>query len=325
MKMSRSASALACIAALSAGTASAQDLRLLSAWDASYTVVPLMVDRFVELVSEASDGSISISVFGPEVAPPFEQLEPTAAGVFDLHFTHGGYHQGTTGIGSSLDGIDGDPAARRESGVWDWVDDYYQANHNIKIVSIPSALTGFQLLLREPMVDGRIDGQTVRGTQVYHGVIQTLGGAPVTLPPSEIYAAAERGVINGIAWPAVGAIGMRLCEVTPYMIRPSFGVVSYLIMMNLDSFNALSDEAQEIVMRAGEELELETVMNFEEILVEEDAEMIACGGEILDQGAEWGAQVQAAFSDSVWALGVAGSGAAAEELRELAREKGLTN
>jgi len=308
-----------------AGQATATDLRLLSSWDSTYTVVPLIVDTFVEDVKKASDGDLTITMMGPEVVPPFEQLQPVSAGAFDLLFTHGGYHQGATGIGSALDATVGDPAKRRETGLWDYVDNYYQKNFNLKLIAVPTALTGFQLLLREPMKDGRLDGLTIRGTQVYHGLIKDLGGAPVTLPAGELYSAAERGVIDGIAWPAVGAVGMKLCEVTPYMIRPSYGVVSYMILMNLDSFKALTPEEQKVLLEQGKEIELKTVDNFEKVLAKEDAEMEACGGKMDEQSADWGKAAQKAFADQAWAIAIQKSGKEAEDFRAFAKGKGMTD
>lgn len=307
-----------------ASPAAATDIKLLSSWDSSYTVVPLIVDTFIEKVKESSGGDIAITMMGPEVVPPFEQVQPVSSGVFDMLFTHGGYHGGESGIGGALDAIDGDPVKRRESGVIDFVDEYYQKNFNLKLIAVPSALTGYQILLHDKMKDGRLDGLTIRGTQVYHGLIKKLGGAPVTLPAGEMYSAAERGVINGISWPAVGAVGMKLCEVTPHMVRPSFGVVSYLIFMNLDSFNALTPEQQKIVTDAGKAVELETVKGFDKILAEEDKQMIACGGVMDEQSAEWGAEAQKAFRDQAWSIAEQTSKDDAKAFRAFAIEKGMT-
>ncbi|MCF3934959.1 C4-dicarboxylate ABC transporter substrate-binding protein [Acuticoccus sp. M5D2P5] len=323
MRYSFGAAFAAAIVALS-GPASATELRLLSSWDASYTAVPNIVEVFMDSVAEASGGDTTITMTGPEAVPPFEQLQPVSLGIFDLLFTHGGYHSGETGISTAIDAIEGDPAKRRESGVWDWLDAYYQENHNLKLISIPTALTGYQILLRQPMADGKLTGLKVRGTSVYHGLIEALGGAPVILPAGEMYAAAERGIVDGISWPAVGAIGFKLCEVTPNMVRPSFGAVSYLIFMNLDKFNALDESEQQLLLSEGEKLEENTVATFEEILADEDAQMIACGARIDEQDEAWGAEAQKAFAEKAWSMAAEQSGEKAEEFRAFAREKGMT-
>lgn len=325
MGLTRTIATAAAALCLSASFAAASELRMLMSWDESYTAVPLIPYQYVKDVEAASGGDTTIQTIGPEAVPPFEQLQPLSAGVFDLLFTHGGYHSGSTGLGSAMDAIDGDPTKRRETGVWDYLDKHYQENFNAKLISIPTALTGFQLLLREPMDDdGQIAGRKVRGTAVYHGLIKALGGSPVVLPAGEMYAAAEKGVVDGIAWPAVGAIGFKLCEVTPYMIRPTYGRVSYLVLMNLDSFNNLSEEEQTLLLEQGEELEKKTVTAFNEALAEEDAAMKDCGGEIVDRGAEYETFANEHFSSEAWALAEKASGEAAKDFEAFAREKGMT-
>lgn len=325
MGLARTITTAAALLCLSYTAAAASELRMLMSWDESYTAVPLIPYEYVKAVEEASGGETTIQTVGPEAVPPFEQLQPLSAGVFDLLFTHGGYHSGDTGLGSAMDAIDGDPDRRRESGVWDYLDKHYQENFGLKLISIPTALTGFQLLLREPLdEDGKLTGRKIRGTAVYHGLIEALGGSPVVLPAGEMYAAAEKGVVDGIAWPAVGAIGFKLCEVTPYMVRPTYGRVSYLILMNLDSFDNLSEEEQTLLLEQGEELEKKTVTAFKEALAEEDAAMKECGGEIVHRGPEWEDFANEHFSAKAWALAAEASGEAAEEFEAFAREQGMT-
>ena len=325
MGLTRTITTAAAVLCLSFSTAAASELRMLMSWDESYSAVPLIPYQFVEDVAAVSGGETTIQTIGPEAVPPFEQLQPLSAGVFDLLFTHGGYHSGSTGLGGAMDAIDGDPTKRRESGVWDYLDTYYQENFNAKLIAIPTALTGFQLLLSKPLDDdGKIAGRKIRGTAVYHGLIKALGGSPVVLPAGEMYAAAEKGVVDGIAWPAVGAIGFKLCEVTPYMIRPTYGRVSYLILMNLDSFNGLSEEEQALLLEQGLELEKKTVTAFDEALAGEDAAMKECGGQIVDRGPEWATFANEHFSSEAWALAEKASGQAAKDFEAFAREQGMT-
>lgn len=316
------AAAIGCLS----GTASfAADLRMLMSWDESYSIIPLITYQYVKDVQEASGGAMTIRTIGPEAVPPFEQLQPVSAGVFDLLFTHGGYHTGNTGLASAMDGIDSDPDRRRESGVWDYLDKHYQDNFNLKLISVPTAATGFQLLLRNPPGEnGDLTGRKIRGTAAYHGLIRGVGASPVVLPPGEMYAAAETGVVDGIAWPAVGAIGFKLCEVTPYMVRPPYGAVSYLILMNLDSFNRLDESEQELLIEQGRVLEKKAIVAFNETLANEDAQMHECGAQTVDLGESWQELANEYFSKQVWSLAEQSSGDAAKDFERFAREKGMT-
>ena len=39
---------------------------------------------------------------------------------------------------------------------------------------------------------------------MYLQIIKGLGGNPVVIPPTEVYPALERNVVDGFCWPAVG-------------------------------------------------------------------------------------------------------------------------
>ena len=81
----------------------------------------------------------------------------------------------------------------------------------------------------------RLTGMKIRALPSYNKIVGSLGGTAVVIPFGELYSAAEKGVIDGLVWPSVGAVGFKFHEVTPYLAEPAFGTVSYLILMNLDN------------------------------------------------------------------------------------------
>ncbi|HEY9573774.1 MAG TPA: hypothetical protein VIR76_11720 [Pusillimonas sp.] len=96
--------------------ASSKTLRMLSGWDKSYPGVE-MTEFYAAKLKEASDGALTIRRSGPEAVPPFEQLEPVSAGIFDLLYTHPAYHMGATAFGLGLQATKGDPLKWRDNGV----------------------------------------------------------------------------------------------------------------------------------------------------------------------------------------------------------------
>lgn len=326
LKASGFVSCVALSLALGAVTPSfAADLRMLSSWDSTYEPTEFMAQAFIDRVKEASGGDINIAIQGPEVIPPFEQFDPLQTGVYDLLFTHGSYHTGQTGLGGTVDVLDADPAKRRESGVWTALDEHYQSKFGVKVIAVPTAVSGYQLLLRQPMENGRLDGLKLRATRAYHKLIDDLGGVAVNMPHGDFYSAAERGVVNGGAFPAMGASKNKLCEVTPYMVRPTFGVSSYLIVMNLDSFNRLDQAQQDLLLEQGRLVEEASIEIFADLMEKETELMIACGGKLDEQGDEWGAAAHQAFADQYWNMAIEVSGEDAENFRALAREHNLTD
>jgi len=316
-----SASALGLV--LASGAAHAENLKMLTAWGGNHSGTANMAYGYNDLVSSLSSGDIAIKPFGPEVVPAGKQLQPVSAGVFDIIYTHGLYHTGTTGIGAAVDAVAGDVDKRRSSGIWAWVDNHYQTTQNLKILSIPTATTGFRFFLKEPMDAGsKLNGKKIRALPSYNKIVGSLGGTAVIIPFGELYSATEKGVIDGLVWPAVGAVGFKFHEVAPYLAEPAFGTVSYLIMMNLDKFNSLDASAQKVLLDAGYQLEKNTIGIFENLLKVETAAMEAAGAKTTSIGYTLD-EANALFAARAMEVAVENTGATGEAFRDFVKSKGM--
>ena len=308
---------------VSATSGFAADMKMLTAWGGNHSGTANMAYGYIELVKEMSGGDINIAPSGPEVVPAGQQLQPVAAGVFDIIYTHGLYHTGETGIGAAIDAVNGDIEARRESGVWDWVDQHYQETQGLKVLSIPTATTGFRFFLKEPMDEGnKLEGMKIRALPSYNKIVGSLGATAVVIPFGELYSAAEKGVIDGLVWPSVGAVGFKFHEVTPYLAEPAFGTVSYLIMMNLDKWNGLDEATQTLLLEAGHKLEQDSVGVFNALLDEENAAMMAAGAKTTSIGYSLD-EANALFAERAMEVAIEASGETGEAFRDFVSSKGM--
>lgn len=312
--------------ALSASGSIAQELRLLSSWDETYAYNPYLLTPFYEGVTEATDGRITFSQFGPETAPPFEQVEPVGAGVFDLLFTHGAYHLGTSPLMTAADALHGDLATIRASGIFDVFDRHYQ-RLNLKLIMLPITPEGaYHIFLREPVsATGGLEGRRIRGTLTYSGVVEMLGGVLTVLAPSEIYTSLERGVVDGAAWPIIGMLDYSWYEVAPYILRPAFGVNYEPMFMNLDRWNSLSAEDQQAIMDVAHRVEDNWYEIAPTLWQAEEDELIARGVQITEMGAAQQAQLRTAWSNALWQMTEERDPVAIGELHAYAREHGLAD
>ena len=154
--------------ALSASASFAEDMKMLTAWGGNHSGTANMAYGYIDLVKEISGGDINITPSGPEVVPGGKQIQPVSAGVFDIIYTHGLYHTGDTGVGAAIDAVNGDIEKRRTSGIWDWVDAHYQETQNLKVLSIPTATTGFRFFLKEPMDEtNKLNGTKIKNVTVF--------------------------------------------------------------------------------------------------------------------------------------------------------------
>ncbi|MBX9840601.1 MAG: TRAP transporter substrate-binding protein DctP [Xanthobacteraceae bacterium] len=306
--------------------AHAADIRLLSSWDKTNPAVGKLVEPFAKGVETATQGKIKFIVSGPETVPPFEQLQPASTGVFQMLFTHAIYHYGTTGMAVGMDAVRGSIDARRKSGMMEVIDRHYQ-KHGLKLVGLAlSATKGYHMVLRQPVsANGDLQGRKIRGTPTYHPVINMLGASPVVLPGGEVYAALEKGVVDGASWPASGVLGMRWYEVAKYLLRPTFGVNHYLLLMNLNAWNRLSESERNILAAEARKIEDNWFKEYDQMVAEEEAGLIKRGMQITEMGAPQKQKVEAAWASAQWDLAEKKNGQEAKDLRELLKKQGLTD
>ncbi|WP_416898661.1 MAG: TRAP transporter substrate-binding protein DctP [Minwuia sp.] len=322
--------AAAAVAGLAAfaqpAVADAAELKILSSFNSTQKPTFAVLERYIENVGKIGGDTVTFVVSGPEVVPIFEQLQPVSSGVFDALYTHPVFHAGEGGLALTVDAIAVDPIARRASGVWDYVDNFYQQKHGLKMVAMMSvSMYGYHLFTKEPLSDaGDLAGRKVRGTPTYHGVIRALGAEPVVLPGSEIYSALQKGIVDGAGWPAAGMVSMKHYEVANYRLRPTFGAATQPVFINLDSWNGLTNAEKSVLLEAGKLTELEMPWIGNQIQAEEDTRLDELGVEVQQLPADVAAKVQTAFIESIWELGTGCCGEAAAELRGIALKAGLT-
>ena len=308
-----------------AGAARAETIKLLASWGANDKPSYANALLFKKNVEEISGGNIKIEISGPEVVPPFQQLQPVVAGVFDVLYTHGAYHAGSKGLALAGDAIDIDVKKRRDAGVWGYIDEFYQKTHKLKLVALGTMGTaGYHCYVRRPLSDQNDwKGRKIRGVVSYHGVIRALGGEPVVLPVGEIYSALEKGVVDGACMPAAGMLANKHFEVAKYRMEPTFGSTNVLFVMNMGKWQRLSAEQKQLLLDAGAKTEFDAQKMGDEILKEEHAELAKVGVEVAKLPPEKATLVRDAWDKSQWELAEKCCGQAGVELHELARKAGL--
>lgn len=262
------------------GAKAETNLRLLNAFDSRYASTTLVVEKLIASIKEASNGDLQIRNFGPEVVPPFEQLTPVGQGAFDLLVTNSAYYIGVTSVSQGVQGLEGTPSEWRKTGVFDWLDKDFQ-RHNLKLLAIVPSTTlesgvgAFQGLLKEPVRPGDkpLAGRKIRGTPTFQPMLEAMGASTVFLPGPDTYPALQRGTVEGVFWPVIGAVDFKWYEVAPYMMRPTFGNASHIILMNLTKFNALTPEQRKIVLTEMEKQETDGAKALEGQVLREIAEL----------------------------------------------------
>jgi TRAP-type C4-dicarboxylate transport system substrate-binding protein len=320
------AAALA-LAAASPALAQTKTIKLLSSWDRTTFAALEGALVFQEQVAKISGGKLEVDIKGPETVPPFQQIQPVSAGVFDMLWTHGVYHAGSKGLTLVVDAMEPDLEKRRSSGVFDYLDKYYQKNNKLTIISLTSNGTnGYQLILRDPLTAaGDFAGRKIRATQSYFGVIKALGGTPVVIPINELYSALEKGVVDGAAMPAAGILTAKTYEVSKYRVRPFIGVSTQSITVNMNAWGKYTADEQRMLREAGRATEQIMLKQGDVTITKEDAELDKLGMGYAQLPPDKAQLVKNAWRTSLWELAEQCCADGAKELHEIARKANLTD
>lgn len=318
--------AVAIALSLSASISDARELRMVGSFPENFVYAREIALPFMAMVDEETNGRLTVGFTGPDAVPPLEQFEPTQAGVFDLLFTHPAYHAGTTTVGLAIDAIGADPTARRAGGIIDFIDTYYKGL-GMKLIAAPATgSVGFRYFLREPITGTpAFAGRRIRGTVSYFPMIEALGGSGIVMGGGEVYSSLQTGVIDGAAWGLNGALDFHWNEVAGYMADPAFGQVGVMVLMNLDSWNALATEDQAALERVALRLENDSIARFDVLAETERAALVDLGMQETAFPPEEAAQLDTLWSNGVWQIAEAGAPDAIAGLRSLARAAGLSD
>ena len=307
--------ALSCTA-----TAHAQTFSLLASWSENNTTAYMPGLQFKTNLEKASGGKMTLKISGPEAVPPFEQLQPATSGAFDMLYTHPAYHSKGLAIAAEIVpfGVD----RIRQSGVWGYIDSYYQKTHNLKILSlVPVGTEGYHCYLRQPLsAQSDWNGRKLRGVPNQNGVIKALGGVPVVMPMGDVYSAIEKGVVDGACAPANVLLATKHYEVAKYRVEPRFGLLVSLIAMNLDRWNKIAKEQQQMLTAVGVQTERDTARIGDEILERENKTLAGLGVQVLQLPPAKRDSLKSVWQTSNWELINQCCGDAGKELHQIARK-----
>ena len=254
-------SSLACLIGLT-GAASADQVTLRFAHEAPESAIKgQTANRFAELVSEYSEGSIRVDVFpGGQLVPTEEEIRATARGQVDFIAPFTSYF-------SSLDS--------------NW-DIFYQP---LLFATPEEAMSVFGGAVGEELLAG-LDGRGLVGLAIWHdgpvylftksgavttvdglqgkrvrvfpsdpleSILRDLGASPVSMPATEVYSALQQGVVNGVLTTPTFAAPAQWHEVLTGMTKTMMGVGGYGVAVSARNWNRLNSQQQAIILRAMED------------------------------------------------------------------------
>jgi len=267
----------------SAAAMAEQEIKAVHAFPSSLIYSQSFLD-FVEKVNEEGEGVLQIRVLGgPEVIGLSQQPDSVVNGVVDMAYTAASFYSGKIPERDALISSNTNAVYARESGGIDLLNQIHQEKMGVYFLGWFDSGVNYNLYtINEPKLngDGSLDmsGVRLRSNPVYNAFFTDyLKAQPISLPTTDVYSALERTVVDATGWTQIGMSDLNWDKFLNYRIDPAFYSTDMGVIVNLDSWNELTDEAKEVLQRVAIQHERESAEEFAEVSAEQQAALVENG------------------------------------------------
>ena len=260
----------------------------------------------VDDINARGKGIVQIEVKGgPEAIGMFQQPAAVRDGVVDMVHTPGSFY------GKSVPEIDAmvastvNPMEARANGGAALMDAAHQKRFNVRHLGWIDGGVQFHIYnSQKPKFgsDGVLDlsGVKLRDNPIYHAFFMAMNATTAGMPATEVYAALEKGVVDAAAWTSIGLMDLKWDKFMKYRVDPQFYNTDLGVIFNMDSWNSLSAESQELIENVVIEWEEKSYNDRQADVVAEAAALKAGGMEFVDHSPEGGAKYLKMADDAAW-------------------------
>lgn len=218
---------------------------------------------YAQAVNEATGGVVTIEFHaGGSLAAAPATFENTVAGGQDLGWALQGYHAGTFPITEIVEQpFQFASAVQATKTMWDLYDEFpaFQDEYSsVQLLGLWVHDVGdLWTKDKEVKVLEDVAGLTLRfPTRVIGQVITAMGGTPVGMPAPQIFDSLNTGVIDGLMIAVSGLQSFNLYPELAYGTTCDCYVAAQYLAMNLDVFNSLTPDTQEVLVTLGRQYSL---------------------------------------------------------------------
>jgi TRAP-type C4-dicarboxylate transport system substrate-binding protein len=248
----------------------AEKVKVVSAW-AQNNKMNDALWMLQKKVKEKSNGDLEITWGGgPEAIPAFQLVEALRNGVVDLAWTAHTYNVAQLPVveGAKLSILT--PAQEREKGVFAFYQDVYQKKLNAYYLGRGTPGLTYNLYTTVPVKSlADFKGLSIRVTPAYKAFVEAMGAAPVATDPGEVFTALERNMVKGYGWPSLGISDFGWDAVTKFVIEPAFYQVDVMAIANINAWNKLPKNLQDVLNASMQEVEKEAYQHFGKLISED--------------------------------------------------------
>ena len=174
------------------------------------------------------------------------------------------------------------PMEARASGALDALQPYWEERINARLIGWMQSGIGPNIYLSEAprfREDGLPDlsGLKIRTSPTNVELLKALDARAVQIAVKEIYTAFQRGTVDGLAWPTIGFPDLGIGDFVHYRIDPDVLQLAITLQINLDTWNALPEDARDILINQAVIYEQQSRADLFTIMEREVYELDAAG------------------------------------------------
>lgn len=261
-------------------------LKAVTAWPKTATdnqAFFIFTDLVEQMVAKRAPGELKIQyIGGPEAVKTMDQVQATQRGMVDMVFTTNAYYLSVLPEVDTLKLSTLSPMGERASGGWAYLNSLHEQRLGLRYQARLGLDLKFHLYTSKPIKSADLKGLNIRVSANQLQAIKALGANPIVIPPTEVYAALERHVVDGYCWPSVGIRDWGWDKVTKYAVDPGFFNVPNPVLINLKTWNSLSKKLQDILNEAAVEGEKKAVAHFADLAKKERPILQKEGIEVIE-------------------------------------------
>jgi TRAP-type C4-dicarboxylate transport system substrate-binding protein len=262
-------------------------LKALNAWPKNSAEGNLSLNFFLESVekqiAKKYPGELKINLIGgPEVVKIQDQVQAAQTGMVDIVHTTNAYYVHLLPEVDAMKLSNLTPWEERKSGAWAFYNDLHEKKLGLYFLGRIGTDIPFNLYLTKPIKTADLKGFNIRVSPMYLQLIKGLGGNPVVIPPTEVYTALERNVVDGYCWPTIGIREWGWEKFTKYIVLPGFYSGPHPMVMNLKTWNELPKKFKNVLNKAAMEAEKKTVAFYAEEMKKEIPLLKQAGLQVID-------------------------------------------